>query len=450
MIDTLIYKGKWQIPTSENWLNGILQFNPEDGARLEVFGTFGNNPLDNTAPEIIIGETNFGGVTLLENHYKTTSSNLNNTTITVYEPIFIISGYCFESIEKVEFRKVGFEIFNLFEWLNYTGNKFDCNQNQSDYALSYKAPNNIDFEYYKDCQGSISFTSHIKLGNVLGNIEINEQCFVAFSYTKKNSFKNILNDIGVFVGFITLATFEQSYPLSITFQDDVLMYEANNQLYKLNIKCLFKHSAFNRKHKNRRKFEHLLGYNEIQNDFPGIIQNWYKSYSYIKPSFELLLYSFREKYSFSVEKFMDIVRAIETFHRLTRKNQRIPEEPFKALKHTILTAVKLNSADKVWLNDLLNHANEPTLKDRLLDLIENYSNSYLQNNVKDVAKFCKKVKDSRHYYTHYDPKQKSKALTGKVLFEHYQRLLGLLISCIFNHIGLHQTSFEKGLTNNLA
>lgn len=124
MVEQFECKGRWKIPGEETWYNGALQFLPESGTTLEIFGTFNSGLLNRETKTIILGETNKGNITLVDNYYKTTRhSSESDVTIGIYRPNFIIVGHHFESFESIQFRKVTFKTFNLFEWFDISGFK---------------------------------------------------------------------------------------------------------------------------------------------------------------------------------------------------------------------------------------------------------------------------------------------------------------------------------------
>jgi hypothetical protein len=79
MIEKFEYKGRWKIPGEESWYNGTLQFSPETGSNLEIFGTFNPGLLNRVSKSIILGETNKGDITLVDNYYKTHDTVLSRT-----------------------------------------------------------------------------------------------------------------------------------------------------------------------------------------------------------------------------------------------------------------------------------------------------------------------------------------------------------------------------------
>jgi hypothetical protein len=49
-----------------------------------------------------------------------------------------------------------------------------------------------------------------------------------------------------------------------------------------------------------------------------------------------MIYSFRDKNKITVEKFLDNVRALESYHRSIYKTIRIPEEKYQMLAEKVL------------------------------------------------------------------------------------------------------------------
>lgn len=100
------------------------------------------------------------------------------------------------------------------------------------------------------------------------------------------------------------------------------------------------------------------------------------------------------------------------------------------------------------MNQKLLFSNEPTLKERLEELLNNYSNDTLKKVIKDPADFIKKVKDSRNYYTHFDSKLKKKAAKGGDLYYLTERMKLLLTCCLLNIIGFNNNLIQQLLKKN--
>ena len=255
--------------------------------------------------------------------------------------------------------------------------------------------------------------------------------------------------MSIFQKFITLSTFEQSYPLRITFQDEDYYEQVHKKKQKTLIQCIFQNIFYNPKYQVRRSSESLLRFKDIQEQFPQLIWNWFEKYDEINPSFVLLLDYFIDKNRFNTEKFMDIIRGLETFHRRTSTKTRFPKKEFQEKMKVILNTVGLGEQDKKWLKEELNYSNELRLRDRLKDLIPTHSNKYIQKQIIDIDTFCRDVVNTRNYNTHYNQRLQKKSLTDKKLLDVTQILTGLLISCVLNHIGVENSIFEERLDSLL-
>jgi hypothetical protein len=448
MIFKIELKGKWRLPKTNMWYDGILKFEPEDGARLEIYGTFDNNFLENSNQDIIIGKTDGGEITLVENWFKTKKGS-EGGIISEYQPLFIFRGQHFESNELINFRKVEFSVFNLFQWLDLTGIKTEFGNNFENFKISYKKLESIKFELNEDCKGSISCKSHFTNGGDNNRIEIEEHSEVTFNYNKKKHYEEILEDIGYFVGFITLFTFEQSYPIRIVFKDEDYTEEGVNGINIKKISCIYQHTFYNNKYKIQRKHQHLIKYGEIKNEFNATIKKWYELYTQMKPIFNNMLMGFRNKNYYSIERFLDNVRALESFHRRNFSNYRLPIEEYDNIVKKILKNDELSEQEKKWLNEKLKYGNEPSLEKRIKELASKYENKYIIDRKINTAKFRRKVVDTRNYFTHYDKSLESKVKEGKEMYLITVKIMGLLYSCILTELGIDKINIEKSLMNIL-
>ena len=327
MIETFEHKGKWKLPESDTWFNGTLSFEPDNGAKLEIFGSF-NSFLDRSSKSIVLGKTIAGDITLIDVWYRTSRSSSNGVIVGIYEPAFIIEGQHFIKESDINFRNVVSRVFNLFQWFDQSGFIDNFDYQSGTYEISYKKLMPIKFNLNDKCDAKVSFDSPVSFHDFYNEKNIKEQAYFTLDYYEKTNYKKILHDLWSLVGFITLFTYEQSYPISITFKDDDYYDEINSQKKTKFIKCIYQNNSYTSKHRLRRPHEHLVKYKDVKDLFPTIIKNWHDMYKQEESVFTLMLYSFRRKNHFSIDKFMDTVRAIETLHRNTRNNKRIPQEDF--------------------------------------------------------------------------------------------------------------------------
>lgn len=436
MKDSIEYKGKWKVVSQKKWLDGVLKTTSEGTFVLELFGSFDLNFISRETKDIIWGKTVDGHhITLVDCRYGALQYS-NNTKVIFSScfPTYVLVGKHFRTKLEIGFRKVTFKTFNLFNWLNTSGIKTDFGKGV--YSISYAQPEEINFDLSNKCKGNITFISPYSSAFSEHQIKIEEDCQVCLSYKKKIPFQDIIRDINIFNGFVTLNSLEQSYSFDISFDGSLPNVPPER------IQCWYNNSFYSSKYKNRTAGEFLISYSDIKQDFSLIISTWYSKYIEIMPVFNLLLYSFKERLMFKEEKFMDIVRGLETFHRRTEKNVRMQEEDYKNLISEVDKTSLSNELKKI-LSARLKYGNEPFLRERLTELIAKYSPPDFK---KETGKgFIMAVVVSRNYYTHYDPSLEKDALKGNKLYHAYYNLLALLTSCILKYIGIDKHIIDEAI-----
>src|SRR5690606_41012605 len=118
-------------------------------------------------------------------------------------------------------------------------------------------------------------------------------------------------------------------------------------------------------------------------------------------------------------------------------------EEYKKMKTSILEDVRSDLKD--WLASKLHFTNEPTLHDRLKELLSDMRNEILTGIVGDEDQFIRDAKNSRNYYTHYDPVLKKKAKMGTALFLLTEKLKVLLLCAILNEASFTKVQIERFL-----
>lgn len=446
MIQNEIVKGNWSLPGETESYSGTLTFNPIDGAELEIHGSF-RRTYTHSSIGVVHGQTIDGWITLLNvRQVISTGSNVTGASLTKYTPIYIFVGHRFDSVEQIRFRCVKFSLFNLFEWINPVTVQEDSNKGH--YILNYVTPAPIPLKCYDGCSGSIECSLDRKSGFDFQEVVIKQKATITLTYDYPRSYKEIIQDTLTFLRFLTLCTYEQSYFIDMILLDDDLQetISQGNQkrcIPKL-IKLIYQSPFYSPIYKNRKFYRHLVRYESIVSDFETILPSWFTLSKELEQPLELIFRSFINKYEFSVEKFMDIAKAIELFHRLRFSNKVLPEEEFENRKAKFRLK-DLTTKELEWIEGRMKHGNEPSLFKRLKELAKKYRFSYFDTRVENLGKFCIQASDNRNYYTHFDYSLKEKSFNGKELFDLMENLKLILLAGILNSIGIPTAAFEQSI-----
>ena len=125
-------------------------------------------------------------------------------------------------------------------------------------------------------------------------------------------------------------------------------------------------------------------------------------------------------------RFLFLVHGLESLHRGSSEDTRIPQGEFENLVEGILDRVPKDY--KGWIHDKLRHANELSLRKRLRLMISPFSELYGTKREREAL--ISKVVSTRNYYTHYDKDDESEAATDF-------RELALLYRTVDNLLKLH-------------
>jgi hypothetical protein len=446
MTTELNYKGIWYLPENENneaeHITGNLTFSKDNGCDLTLLGTldeFRNSDI-NHEPEFILGFTSDGKkITLFRCFEYSRSMSFPGIETCTYQPLYILIGKHFKNTEELEFYSIKARFKNLDLWLGKFGFK---NISYSNYNLliDYESPKPINFKINDTLNGKINFNLSAPLNRNILKATIEQNAELEIESQIKKPFFEILNDLMYFQNFLTLGTFETAYPFSIKLLQEE-NEEDNNEIvliYKPN----FTFSGDDKRHLR----EFLFTYQDLEDNFEQIICKWFHLKNKIEPVVLLLLDSFHNKGKFTENRFLNIVQALETYHRRFKKNEVRSKEEHRKMVEEIVKSI--HNSNKVWLKERLSFSNEPSLHSRLLELLNSFSIETIDKIVIDKEQFIKDTKNSRNYFTHYDEILEKKALKSGKLFTLTEKLKIILITVILLETGFSEAQIGKLFKRN--
>jgi hypothetical protein len=130
------------------------------------------------------------------------------------------------------------------------------------------------------------------------------------------------------------------------------------------------------------------------------------------------------------------VRALEIFHAFKDPTTKLPTHEFELKLAEIVKHVPEKYKKEV-LEDL-KYTNHLTLNMRLKSLISETENNAIGYDTKLDKKFINDLKNSRNYYTHYNPTLKKQALKGGELEKITETCRTLLNYLILKYLAVPQ------------
>jgi hypothetical protein len=448
MLKPFSYTGAWHVPGNDRLLRGTLHFDPVVGASLDVFGSFDHTSMDPRNIDIILGETHEGKVTLLHCHQMNAriTGGIVNTS---YYVAIIFEGVHFAALPAIRFTKIYFELFNFFEWIDRWRLKYSATEDRDRISVHYEREKAIPFTLHEHCNGSIYFFSLSSSQAMPHNITIDERCEVILAFDESRDFEEMLSEMTIFYQFISLCTYEQSYPTAISFTSpdiqSTFQSDGISKTWDNIIRCHFSNTYYKPQFKSRRTDEHILPFANIASNFSNVISGWYTHYKQIEPAFILLLRFFQGKLTMSTEKFMDQARAIETFHRRTANIDKMSADKYDAIVERIKHEFHLSPEEREIIETRLSYGYEPSLRERVKDMLNQFGNPLIDYYVPDQDAFVKDVVKNRNFYTHFVKKKNWEPLKGLALQQVADRIMLVLICAIFKIIGVEYEQYQQGL-----
>lgn len=143
-------------------------------------------------------------------------------------------------------------------------------------------------------------------------------------------------------------------------------------------------------------------------------------------------------------RFLNTVQALESYHRCRMNKQVFANEVHADLVRRCACAV--SDKYKEWVHNVLRHSNEPTLKHRIVELMNEGTVTMSRIGVKPnrLKRQAQKVVDTRNYLAHRDVSRKKRAAKGKELYAITQ-----LLTYLFREFLLKELSFSDDKISEL-
>lgn len=437
MTEQLDVKGEFYIPgKADSKVKGRLVYDTVSSPTLELY-----DDLEPNKPtlfglrhyELILGETSTGQrVTLYKCYCKKAEVSFKGFDTFIYTADYLFFGFNYDSTEEIKFLGFSAEFQALDEWMGRNLIKSHTSEDKKVHVLL--EPNVKDeFDLEPGIKCIIESFVHLKIESKKSTrVDAVQKSSFSILSEEDMHFLKCFEYVQTFANFLSLTANYDVHPTRITF--------LSRAVYD-NINLIFKPVSPEQNLKAERNLPYLYYYRDVTSSLEEVIRNWYQSYSLLRPVYILLFNSIRYDGAFNENQFLNIIQAVETFHRRLKPNFAIPKAEHEVKLQQILAACP--EEHKEWLKERLNYSNEPNLRQRLRELIEQYSTYSLDLALGNAEEFIKVTLNSRNYYTHYDKRLEGKALKGKDLRNIFKKLKILLYNCILFELKYSKEEVER-------
>jgi hypothetical protein len=398
------YKGLWWLPGDDDEALSGTAVIADGSAELEVVGDFGRALLSETArekqysldledkPRVLGIAANGKEITLEGLAERGHTVHLPGLATARYQADVAVVGKHFPASEEITFDEISICASDLNAWTRVSGFDISMGLEQlkekgatalSSTEIRYEAPDDIDIPLARGENAIIRFTAPSKgLGHGTDHVELSQKAALHLRFAKRANIRTVFKRVSQVRNFLSLAAGRPASVLSVTgYRDD---YTQGNTSFPRPIEIYWQIPHNPEPSARRRQVrEMLFTLDETQSEMSTVMRKWFRRQPHLEPVFNLFFGTLYNPGLYLEVKFLAYAQAIETYdYRRRRKPGRL------------------------------------TLAQRMGDVLgrcRTVSKRIVGEGEDDLDDFIREFKDSRNYYTHYNPKLEMKAASGTAL-----------------------------------
>jgi ApeA N-terminal domain 1/Apea-like HEPN len=444
--ETVEHQGVWFVPEKPtNQVTGKLTFSSNDGALLELIGSL--NPGGSGAdfsPSVIHGFSAEKGtpITLLDSIETASNfrSSRGGTMVTSsLRPTFVLIGWQFESREAVLFDEAYLRFSHLEQWGDMPGFNISFDL-EGAAGIEYRRPDDVPF-FSNDSwrMDLVTWPTLPSLEMVQTKATISHRVSIRVRPREAATLEAFTEITRQLQQFLTILVGEAVVPIALDGRSELAADQMpNGSLHRLPIDVLYQ-TVFRGSERKQRVLpvEMLLSRSVLGGMLTNVTKAWFDSLADLQPVCDLFLATILNPDMFLDQRFLAIIQALESFHRRLRGG---PPEPAHAERLARIYASQ-DEEDREWLEEKLRYSHEPSLRERLKDLLDEFQE--LAPYIARQSLFIQRVVVTRNYHTHYDESLKETALKGAEMYDATEKLRGLLTVALLRHWGIPTSRIEE-------
>jgi hypothetical protein len=178
----------------------------------------------------------------------------------------------------------------------------------------------------------------------------------------------------------------------------------------------------------------MFRYRDIAWCWPDMLKRWLTMPDDLRTAWALYIGVLFAQRIYAEHSYLSLVGAAEMYHRLRGKNEIDPAAAHTARITRILGHFK--GPDRKWLKGKLSRSNEPSLENRLLELLERNPKLFEQI-YEDRGILCKIIARTRNYYSHYAAELQTGAVRDRVELHWLSRVVAAIVEdCLLHELGM--------------
>lgn len=443
MLDPFEISGHWWLPDVEDEkIAGTLRFSQEHGGKLELFGLFDQKEMffnPKLEHEIILGKALDGRrITLTRCMLVNHSTPLNRAGgSSEYNAQVIFIGDHYQTLNQITFKSMHGSYTDLLSWLRIGKRGIELDMRGEDIRLDYHPHDPIVVRVNDQMEFSIEFHPSMDGMRKDGSFLLTENVFLVLKQSGGEiPFMEFLQKMRVLGNLLTLGVGRLSYPTRIFGLTDQSQGGSHGgSPFNLPIQIYYQLLEPPQERNVRFRGDMLFGFEDIEARLEPFVQRWFNSAAEIAAVHDLFFGSYFVQRLFVNHRFLNLVQAIETYHRSRLTSAAKYRATHRDRMDKILQAITpvLEANDVRWIESMMKGKASPSLKIQCQEIAERYK-PVLDKWYHDHSGLTDQVIDTRHALTHHTQQEKAKT-TSLDLFTVNRQLLLLLECALLEELG---------------
>jgi len=359
------------------------------------------------------------------------SGSLNKFT---YNTDCILEGAFFENDDQLEFKTISMTLDHLDDWLWTSSidiqheNKKQIVTFESVKQQSFDINDQFDLEIY-------TATGPKTMHFPLQELTIKQKSHLRLYLSDNHSLSQLQDTVRHLQNFFSFALGNPVRVTSIAGKiTPGLISEEKISIPFVDITYLTMTSGL--PERRISQFKTHFRHGDVGEKFPGLLKNWFEKKDKLGTVLDLYFKNMYAQGLLATERFMDLSRAIEVYHRRSFPSNIDSQEIHDKRMREIKDAIPKHTS---WLEDNLGFSNEKKLQSRLDEIIQRLPSTLGNSDPESIAGFTQMLRQTRNYHTHYgDPG--ARALVDPDKISRFSQGLKLVLDVIImNEMGFSDT-----------
>lgn len=445
MLEAFECLGRWWTDANEP-VPGRLTFSPTDGVKLDLIGTL--DPLragrvSAGSHAVMWGRSVQGyNLTLFGSLEATSQLNLPGEKISTYNSSWMVVGEHLLTSDAATFNELDIGIFNLEEWLGFTGITYDNSARPGQGTIRYKQQPPLKF-LLGPFEVSAELEGRTQLNSIPPSASITERARIRIACADALQVGKFLEGPVRSLQYLLELAIGARVPLtSLLGVSRRLLHEPPNaDARPAPVSILFVQKralpAPDRKHAGHM----LFTASALGARLHSVVEKWYRGADIYRDALDFHFSVDPQDPGIPLEfKFFSAFVACEAYHRATHHSEQLAPAEYKRRRELLLSAVKSDADLTQWANEKI-LGNDPSARRRIEDLFDEQPKS-VRALVDSKESFLKRVIATRNRRIAHGYGGGADILSGRELYRATLLLRLMLQTCLLRDVGFTAAELE--------